>query len=103
LTWISLRPGFPEVDAMGFVLLGLLLAGLKLLGLSPVASWPWWLVLAPFGLAALWWALADALGYTQRANMRRQDTRVAKRREAQLAAMGLRQDPAAGKGKPPRP
>ena len=75
---------------MAFVLLGLLLAALKLAGLGFVAHWSWWLVLAPFALAALWWALADALGYTQRDAMRRQDQRVAKRREAQLEAMGVR-------------
>ncbi|OYU89479.1 MAG: hypothetical protein CFE45_24010 [Burkholderiales bacterium PBB5] len=88
---------------MAFVLVGLLLVALKFAGLSPVAQWSWWLVVAPFALAALWWALADGLGYTQRANMRRQDDRVAKRRQEQLAAMGIRQDPAERKDRRPRP
>jgi small Trp-rich protein len=85
---------------MGFVLLGVLLTALKLLGWTAVAGWAWWLVLAPFGLAAVWWALADTLGYTQRAAMQRQEDRVAKRRDAQLEAMGVRPRHRKG-GRPP--
>jgi small Trp-rich protein len=87
---------------MAFVLLGLLLLALKLAGLGFVSHWSWWLVLAPFALAAAWWALADALGYTQRDAMRRQDERVAKRRQTQLDAMRVRPGPGTrGRDQPP--
>ena len=83
---------------MGFALLGLLLMVLKLVGLTGVAGWSWWLVLSPFGLAALWWTLADTLGYTRRAAMRREDDRVARRRQKQLQAMGIRSAGRSDKG-----
>ena len=35
--------------------LGMVLLGLKLLGLGPVAAWDWWVVLMPLALAAIWW------------------------------------------------
>ena len=56
---------------MWLVVVGVLLAGLKLLGFGFVASWSWWVVLAPFALAALWWKVADAIGITQRRAMAR--------------------------------
>ena len=46
--------------------LGCVLLALKLLELGPVAELSWWWVLAPFALAAAWWAWADASGYTKR-------------------------------------
>ncbi|WP_101102594.1 TIGR04438 family Trp-rich protein [Macromonas bipunctata] len=51
---------------MYLLLLGLLFIVAKYLGWSPVASWPWWWVLSPLGLAVLWWWLADVSGYTRR-------------------------------------
>jgi small Trp-rich protein len=32
---------------------------MKYLEFGPVANWSWTVVLAPFALAALWWAWAD--------------------------------------------
>ena len=73
---------------MWFVLSGLLLSVLKLLDVAPVSGWSWWLVLAPFALAALWWAWADKSGYTQKKVMQRMDAKKEARRERALEALG---------------
>ena len=75
---------------MWLMVVGVALMALKLTGLGPVAGWSWWLVLAPFAAAALWWQLADSAGWTQRAAAQREQRRVKRRREARLDAMGLR-------------
>ncbi len=75
---------------MGFVLVGVLLLLLKLVATGPVANWSWWVVLAPFAAAAIWWQFADSVGITQRAAAEREGRRVARRREERLAALGLR-------------
>ena len=54
---------------MAFLILGILLLAMKLAEFGPVAAWSWWLVLAPFGLAVLWWGFSDAIGLTQRRAM----------------------------------
>lgn len=51
---------------MYLLALGLLFVVAKYLGWMPVATWPWWLVLSPLGLAAVWWWVADMSGYTRR-------------------------------------
>jgi small Trp-rich protein len=73
---------------MGFVLIGVLLLLLKWQEVAPVASWSWWLVLSPFAAAVLWWAWADASGYTQKRAMRSLDEKKAQRRERTLEALG---------------
>lgn len=78
---------------MWLVVVGVVVLVLKLAGLLGVAAWPWWVVLAPFGAAALWWHVADSTGWTQRAAMRRQDERVRRRRDERLDALGLRRTP----------
>ena len=78
---------------MWLVVVGVVLLGLKLMGLAGVGGWSWWLVLAPFGAAVLWWQIADSGGWTQRAAMRRQDARVQRRRDERLDALGLRRTP----------
>ncbi len=88
---------------MWLVVVGLVLVGLKLAGLGFVAGMPWWLVLAPFALAAVWWKVADATGITQRQAMAREDDRAARRRQAQFDSLGLRPPPAGRPGKPERP
>ena len=50
---------------MYFLVLGLGLLLLKYNELGPVADWHWWAVLAPFGLAVVWWAWADWSGLTK--------------------------------------
>jgi small Trp-rich protein len=89
---------------MWLVGLGVILVLLKLAGFGFVAAWPWWVVLAPFALAAVWWKFADSTGMTQRAAMRREDEKAAKRREAQFESLGLRAPrPGSGANPPPRP
>lgn len=61
--------------------LGLILLALKYLEIGPVALWSWWWVLAPFAAAVVWWAWADASGYTKRKAMERSDKRRDERRE----------------------
>ena len=78
---------------MWFVVLGVVLLVLKLAGVGGAGAWSWWLVLAPFGAAALWWQVADSAGWTQRAAMRRQQQRVQRRRDERLDALGLGRTP----------
>jgi len=40
---------------MFFLGVGIVLLLMKYFEVSVVATWSWWLVLAPFGLAILWW------------------------------------------------
>lgn len=88
---------------MWFVLIGLVLSLLKLAGLGPTASWSWWAVLSPFVLAVLWWALADASGFTKRKQAEREEARVEKRRRRHLEALGLdpKHPPRAPRSLPP--
>lgn len=72
---------------MYFLGLGCILLALKLLGFEPVAQWAWWWILLPFGLAAAWWAWADASGYTKRKAMERDDQRRDERRERARQAL----------------
>jgi small Trp-rich protein len=60
--------------------LGLILMLLKYIEWGPVALWSWWLVLAPFALAVVWWTWADATGYTKKKAMQRDDKRRDERR-----------------------
>lgn len=73
---------------MYFVLLGLLLLVMKIAEFGPVATWPWWGVLMPFGGAVLWWAWADATGYYKRREMRKLDEKRDSRRERAMDALG---------------
>ena len=74
---------------MYFVLIGVLLLVLKFAEFGAVATWPWWGILSPFGLAVLWWIFADQTGYTKRKEMEKMDERVRKRREENLAKLGM--------------
>lgn len=74
---------------MYLVVLGLLLVLSKLFELGPFASMPWWLALAPFGLAVAWWAWADGTGYTQRREMDKMEERKAERRRKNLEHLGM--------------
>ncbi|CAN5274444.1 hypothetical protein BH11PSE10_BH11PSE10_17480 [soil metagenome] len=73
---------------MWFVLVGVALLALKLIGVMPVAAWSWVIILAPFALAAAWWAFADATGVTQRKVMKQMDAKKAARRDKQMEALG---------------
>ena len=49
--------------------IGIVLLLMKWQEIGPVAAWSWWIVLAPFAAAALWWTWADWSGYTKRKAM----------------------------------
>jgi small Trp-rich protein len=74
---------------MGFVIIGVLLLAAKLAEFGPFATWSWWIVLAPFLAAALWWEFADSTGWTQRRAIDRMEQRKQDRRGKALDALGL--------------
>jgi small Trp-rich protein len=87
---------------MLFVIVGVILVGLNLAGIGPVAQWNWeftgdlWRFVTPFLLALAWWAWADASGMTRRREMERDAERKAERRRRNISAMGLGPDAARG-------
>ena len=74
---------------MYFLGLGVALLLLKYMEIGPVAHWDWWVVLAPFGLAVVWWAWADASGYTKKKAMEKMDKRKADRLAKNRDNMGI--------------
>ena len=74
---------------MAFLIIGVLLLVGKLADLGPMGGWSWWVVLTPFALAAIWWAISDKLGLTQRRAMQRMDDRKEKRRLEAMESLGL--------------
>ena len=80
---------------MFFVLVGVLIIVLNLLGIGPFGDWNWnftgdvWKFTVPFILAALWWAWADKSGLNKRREMEKMEARKQNRRKENLAAMGL--------------
>ena len=74
---------------MLFLGLGIVLLALKYLEMGAVAEWSWWAVLAPFGLAVVWWAWADWSGYTKRRAMDRENQRKQARIDKSREALGL--------------
>ena len=70
--------------------LGIVLLALKYLEISTVATWPWWLVLMPFGLAVVWWAWADWSGYTKKKAMEKEDARKQARIEKSRQSLGMK-------------
>lgn len=85
---------------MWFVAIGVLVQILNLAGIGPIGAWTWkehwWLMLAPFLAAILWWAWADWSGLTQRKAMKKVDDKREARRQKALDALGL-QSPKKGK------
>ncbi len=74
---------------MYFLIIGILMLAMKYLEFGVVASWSWWIVLSPFGLAVLWWAWADKTGYTKRVEIEKMDKRRQDRIDKQRDAMGM--------------
>ena len=74
---------------MFFLLLGIVGIALKYLEVAPVAGWSWWVVLAPFGLAVLWWWWADKSGLTEKNAMEKMEKRKNERIDRQRDAMGM--------------
>lgn len=75
---------------MYLLILGLVLGLMKWLALGPVAEWPWWVVLTPFGLAIVWWWWADNTGYTQRRIEERIEARRQRRIDDDRERLGLK-------------
>jgi small Trp-rich protein len=73
---------------MYFLGLGLALLALKYLEIGPVATWAWWIVFIPFGLAMAWWAWADATGYSKKKVMEKENQRRKERIDRNKDAMG---------------
>ena len=61
---------------MAFLILGVVLLVMKMAAFGPVAEWSWWIVLAPFGLAVLWWSFSDATGLTKKRAMDKMAARI---------------------------
>ncbi|NCT99308.1 TIGR04438 family Trp-rich protein [Hydrogenophaga sp. YM1] len=70
--------------------LGIALLLMKYLEFGPVAEWSWWVVLAPFALAAAWWAWADFSGYTKRKAVEKMDQKKRDRLDKQREALGIK-------------
>ncbi|UJW82285.1 TIGR04438 family Trp-rich protein [Hydrogenophaga sp. SL48] len=75
---------------MYLLILGIALMLLKYLEIGFVAGLSWWWVLSPFALAVVWWAWADASGYTKRKEMEKMDQKKQERIDKQRAALGIR-------------
>jgi small Trp-rich protein len=74
---------------MYMVVLGGILLLLKAFEVSFVEKLPWWGALLPLGLAMLWWAWADASGWTKRREMDKMDQRKKERRAQSMEALGM--------------
>lgn len=74
---------------MPLVIVGVLLLLAKVAEFGPFANWSWWIILAPFGAAILWWHFADTSGWTQREVMNKMERRKEERRKNAMEALGL--------------
>ena len=74
---------------MYFLLIGIVALVLKYLEIGPVATLSWLIVLSPFALAVVWWAWADASGYTKRKEIEKMEKRKQDRIDKQRDAMGM--------------
>lgn len=74
---------------MLFLGLGIILLVMKYLEFGPVAEWSWYVVLAPFALAAAWWTWADLSGYTKRKAVERENARKQARIDKNREQLGL--------------
>ena len=78
--------------------LGVIFFLLKTLEIGFVADWSWWLILSPFAVAVVWWAWADASGYTKRKAMEREEERRQARIDKNRAAIGTEKKRPSRKG-----
>jgi small Trp-rich protein len=70
--------------------IGLIMLAMKYLEIDPVTKWSWWVVLAPFGLAVLWWTWADWSGYTKRKAVERENAKKQARIDKSKEQLGLK-------------
>ena len=73
---------------MLFLGLGIVFLAMWYFEIGPVATWAWYVVFAPFGLAVAWWAWADSSGYTKRKAMEREDAKRQARIDRNKEAIG---------------
>ena len=74
---------------MLFIVIGVLLIGLKFADIAPVAGLSWWWVLSPVALAVAWWAYADGSGLTKRREMDKLEDKKKERRQKAMDALGI--------------
>lgn len=74
---------------MYLIVVGVLLVVMKLADFGAPAAWPWWGILSPFILAALWWWWSDSSGRTKRLEMEKMEQRKEDRRRKNLEALGI--------------
>lgn len=75
---------------MWMLVIGLVLVGMKLGEMPPVAGWSWWWVVLPFGLTFLWWLISDATGLTAQREMDRFRQRRERRRKEAIGRLGVK-------------
>lgn len=73
---------------MLFLGLGIIFLLMWWLEIGPVATWSWYIVFAPFGLAIAWWAWADSSGYTKRKAMEKENAKKQARIDKNKEAIG---------------
>ena len=73
---------------MYLVVLGLILLLLKVFDIGFGDKLPGWAALLPLGFAVLWWAWADATGWTKRREMDKMEQRKKDRRAQNMEALG---------------
>ena len=80
---------------MLFVVIGVVLIGLNLADIGPFGTWNWeffgdlWKFCVPFVFAILWWIYSDKSGLNKRREMQRMEEEEGRRREENLAALGM--------------
>jgi small Trp-rich protein len=71
---------------MLFVIVGVLIIAMNVVGIGPVADWNWditgdlWKFCVPFLLALLWWIWSDKSGLDKRREMEKMELRKENRR-----------------------
>jgi small Trp-rich protein len=71
------------------IVIGVLLVLAKVAEFGPFAEWSWWIILAPFAVAVVWWQFSDSMGITKRREIERIEERKQQRREKALEALGI--------------
>jgi small Trp-rich protein len=81
---------------MYFLGLGIILLLWRLYEVGPPTIWvmtDWLIVLTPFALAAVWWWIADATGYTKRKQVEKMQKITQDRIDKHKKAIGMKVGP----------
>ena len=70
--------------------LGIILLAMKYLEFGPVATWSWYVVLAPFALATVWWTWADWSGYTKKKAVQKENEKRQARIDKSKEQLGIK-------------